>query len=78
VGCNIQVHGSNNRNLSVYTSLTQASNNAVSFLLPLMFSLQQNWRQGQNRFCLEARGLKGSQLGGEGGRGGPNNVYTYE
>jgi hypothetical protein len=20
-----------------------------------MFSLQQNWRRGQNRFCLEAR-----------------------
>jgi hypothetical protein len=27
-----------------------------------MSSLQQNWRKGQNRFCLEARGV-----GGEGG-----------
>jgi hypothetical protein len=24
-----------------------------------MFSLQQNWRRGQNRFCLEARGEEG-------------------
>jgi hypothetical protein len=29
----------------------------MSFLLSLMFSLQQNWRRGQNRFCLEARGV---------------------
>jgi hypothetical protein len=28
-----------------------------------MSSLQQNWRRGQNRFCLEARGL-GEQEGG--------------
>jgi hypothetical protein len=27
-----------------------------------MSSLQQNWRKGQNRFCLEAR-----EVGGEGG-----------
>jgi hypothetical protein len=24
-----------------------------------MFSLQQNWRKGPNRFCLEARGAWG-------------------
>jgi hypothetical protein len=32
-----------------------------------MFSLQQNWRRGQNRFCLEARQWKGERgmTGGE-------------
>jgi hypothetical protein len=51
----------------------------MSFILSLMFSLQQNWRRGQNRFCLEARGegIKGWREG-TGGRDGPNNVYTYE
>jgi hypothetical protein len=34
----------------------------MSFLLLLMSSLQQNWRKGQNTFCLEVRGW-----GGEGG-----------
>jgi hypothetical protein len=29
----------------------------MSFLLSLIFSLQQNWRRGQNRFCLEVRGV---------------------
>jgi hypothetical protein len=28
-----------------------------------MSSLQQNWRRGKNRFCLEAR-----EVGGSGGR----------
>jgi hypothetical protein len=28
----------------------------MSFLIFLMSSLQQNWRKGPNRFCLEARG----------------------
>jgi hypothetical protein len=38
----------------------------MSFLLLLISTLQQNWRKGQNRFCLEVRGL-----GGDGGaRGG--------
>jgi hypothetical protein len=32
----------------------------------LMFSFQQNWRRGQNRFCLEARGLGGGKGGSEG------------
>jgi hypothetical protein len=38
-----------------------------------MFSLQQNWRRGQSRFCLEAR-----EWGEEGEGGDPNNAYTYE
>jgi hypothetical protein len=44
-----------------------------------MFSLQQNWRRGQNRFCLEVRGV-GRRRKGVGGRRnhGPNNVYAYE
>jgi hypothetical protein len=59
VGCNTQVHGSNARNLSVELSLSQASKNAMPFLLSLMFSLQQNWRRGQNRSFLEASGVGG-------------------
>jgi hypothetical protein len=39
----------------------------LSFLLLLMFSLQQNWRRGQNRFCLEVRGTWGEGKG-SGGR----------
>jgi hypothetical protein len=35
-------------------------------------NIQQNWRKGQNRFCLEARGV------GERGTDDPNNVCTYE
>jgi hypothetical protein len=30
-----------------------------------MSSLQQNWRRGQNRFCLEARGWGRRGQGGE-------------
>jgi hypothetical protein len=29
--------------------------NAMSFSLLVVFTLQQNWRKAQNRFCLEAR-----------------------
>jgi hypothetical protein len=47
------VQGRNARNLSVQISLSQTNKNAMSLLLPLMFSLQQNWKRGQNRFCLE-------------------------
>jgi hypothetical protein len=43
------------------TILISNYQNTMSFLLLLMFSLQQNWRRGQNRFCLEAR-----EVGGEG------------
>jgi hypothetical protein len=44
-----------------------------------MFTLQQNWRKWQNRFCLEERGVEG-EGGGQraGGRNDPNNVCTYE
>jgi hypothetical protein len=59
--------------------LISTSKNALSFLLLLMSTLQQNWRKGQNRFCLEVRemGEKGRGWGAE-GRNGPNNVCTYE
>jgi hypothetical protein len=44
-----------------------------------MSTLQQNWRKGQNTFCLEARGMeRRGGHGGAGGRNGPNNVCTYE
>jgi hypothetical protein len=33
-----------------------------------MSSLQQNWRRGQNRFCLEVRGWEGE--GSDGREGG--------
>jgi hypothetical protein len=44
--------------------------NAMSFLLlSLMSSLQQNWRRGQNKFCLEVRRVawkgRGWRQGGE-------------
>jgi hypothetical protein len=41
-----------------------------------MSSLQQNWRKGQNRFCLEAREF-GEGDGGAGGKGrnDPNNMH---
>jgi hypothetical protein len=29
----------------------------MPFLLYLLFSLQQNWRRGQIRFCLEVKGM---------------------
>jgi hypothetical protein len=44
-----------------------------------MSILQQNWRKGQNRFCLEARRVGGKRGEVETvGINGPNNVYTYE
>jgi hypothetical protein len=30
-----------------------------------MSSLQQNWRRGQNRFCLELRGVGGREEMGD-------------
>jgi hypothetical protein len=56
--------------------LTSTSKKALSFLLLLMSS--KNWRRGQSRFFLEARGLLGVGVGRGGGRNGPNNVCTYE
>jgi hypothetical protein len=43
-----------------------------------MFSPQQNWRRGQNRFCVEAREWGKEGVGGGRERNGPNNVCTYE
>jgi hypothetical protein len=56
--------------ISLYSYLyLRLAKNALSFLLSLMFSLQQNWRRGQNRFCLENR--RGREEGeGVGGLGG--------
>jgi hypothetical protein len=51
----------------------------MSFLLLLMSFPQENYRRGQNKFCLEARGVgeKGREQGAV-WRNGPNNVYIYE
>jgi hypothetical protein len=38
-----------------------------------MSTLQQNWKKGQNRFCLEQRGVGGE---GEGGRQGGEMIQT--
>jgi hypothetical protein len=56
--------------------LISTSKNALSFLLLLMSSLQQNWRKRQNRFCLEVRGVERGE--GRDRRNGPNNVCTHE
>jgi hypothetical protein len=42
-----------------------------------MSSLQQNWRKGQNRFCLEVRGV--GEREGAGGQGGEmaQTMYTH-
>jgi hypothetical protein len=45
--------------ISLYSYLYLKLAKMLSFLLWLMSSLQQNWRRGQNRFCLEVRGVKG-------------------
>jgi hypothetical protein len=73
------MHGSNARNLSVELSLSEVNKHAMSFLLSLMFSIQQNWRRGQNRFCLEVRGFgERRRVWGAAGRDGPNNISTNE
>jgi hypothetical protein len=48
--------------------LISTSKNVMLFLLLLMFTLQQNWRKGQNRFCREATGM-GEEGGSWGQRG---------
>jgi hypothetical protein len=54
-------------------------NVAHVLLLNAISSLQQSWRKGQNRFCLEARGVGVKGRGQEAKeRNGPNNVCTYE
>jgi hypothetical protein len=41
--------------ISLYSYLYLKPAKTLSFLLSLMFSLQQNWRtRGENRFCLGA------------------------
>jgi hypothetical protein len=51
----------------------------MSFLLLLISIVQKNWRKGQNRFCLEEKGVEGIEwMQRVGGRNGPNNVCTYE
>jgi hypothetical protein len=47
-------------------------------LLLLMSSLQQNWRRGQNRFCMDARRVGAKQEGG-GGQVGEmaQTMYTH-
>jgi hypothetical protein len=44
----------------------------------LLSSLQQNWRKGQNRFCLEVRRVVGERVGQGQGENDPNNIRTYE
>jgi hypothetical protein len=62
--------------ISLYSYLyPKSAKNAMSFLLSLKFSLQQNWKREQNRFCLEASEGRGW---GSVGRDVPNNVCTYE
>jgi hypothetical protein len=48
----------------------------MSFSLLLMSSLQKNWRRELNKFCPEARGVRGRQ--GAGVRDGPNDVCMHE
>jgi hypothetical protein len=54
---------------SLYSYLYLKLAKTLSFLLLLMSYLQQNWRRGQNRFCLEAWGVRGERVG-MGGLGG--------
>jgi hypothetical protein len=42
-----------------------------------MFSLQQNWRRGQDRFCLEVRGLVGEGRDWEQGGQMTQTMYAY-
>jgi hypothetical protein len=59
-------------------TLISTSKNAMSFLLLLMSTLQQNWRKGQNRFCLEAREIAGRRKGwGARERNSPINVCAH-
>jgi hypothetical protein len=42
-----------------------------------MSSLQQNWRKGQNRFCLEVRGLGERKAAGGRGREMGQTMYAH-
>jgi hypothetical protein len=63
--------------ISLYSYLYLKLAKMLLLLLFLMLPLPQNWRRGQNRFCLEERGWGGEGVGG-GERDGPNNVDTYK
>jgi hypothetical protein len=69
VGCIVHVHGSNARNLS-YSYLYLKLAKMLLFLLSLMFSFNKIREQ-------EGRTGSAQKYGGK-GKGGPNNVYTYE
>jgi hypothetical protein len=63
--------------ISLYSYLYLKLAKILSFLLSLMFSLQQNWRRrGQNRICLEARGWGGEGGGGRHSGGGGEMAQT--
>jgi hypothetical protein len=49
----------------------------MSFLLLLMSSLPQNWRKGQNRFCLEVKGSGGEREGAEDRREMTQTMYAH-
>jgi hypothetical protein len=60
--------------------LISTSKTTMSFLLLLMFTLQQNWEKGRTGSVWK-QGGSGEREGVEqvaGGRNGPNNVCTYE
>jgi hypothetical protein len=62
--------------ISLYTQLylKLAKILCLSYYL-LHFLFNKIGEEGQNRFCLEVRGMKGRRAGG---RCGPNYVCTYE
>jgi hypothetical protein len=43
-----------------------------------MSILQQNWRKGQNRFCLEVRGIRGKREGIGWGWGGREEKWSKQ
>jgi hypothetical protein len=49
----------------------------MSCLLLLKSTLQQNWRKGQNRFCLEERGGWGERGGGRQGAEMAQTMYAH-
>jgi hypothetical protein len=54
--------------ISLYAHISPKLANilCLSYYL-LRFSLQQNWRRGQNKFCLEVRGREEEGSGVQGG-----------
>jgi hypothetical protein len=62
--------------ISLYSYPYLNCKNALSFSLLLMSSLQQNWRKGQNRYCLEVRGAGRGRGWGARGRNSPT-MYAH-